>query len=201
MIITGLFYFFSTLLLLSALCVVTARQPVHAVVALVFAFVASSVLWLLMEAEFLSLLLLFVYVGAVMTLFLFIVMMLDLSQLPMRRLRGTTLLTGLGVVGTLLAVFYRFIHMGYLGIQRYPLPAPKPADYSNITEIGQVLYTQYVFAFELAGVVLLVAIVAAVGITFRGPRAGTLRQRVADQVAVDPASRLRIVKMPAEKKP
>ena len=190
------FYAFGLILLVSALCVITARNPVHAALFLVLAFFTASAIWLLLRAEFLAITLVLVYVGAVMVLFLFVVMMLDIN---LERLReGFWQYLPLGaLVGVLMAV-----EMGAVLYNRwYGLASPPralPAAYSNTKELGRLLYTDYVYAFEIAAVVLLVAIIAAISLTLRR-RKDSRGQDPAQQVRAHPAGRVRLVKMPSEK--
>jgi NADH-quinone oxidoreductase subunit J len=158
------FYFFAAILLLSGLRVITAKNPVHAALALVLAFFTAAALWMLLEAEFLAITLVLVYVGAVMVLFLFVVMMLDINIEELRKGYWDYLPIA-GLVAGLFAVEMAMV----LGGQQFGLqaPLPKPADYSNTKELGRLLYTDYVYAFELAAVILLVAIVAAIALTLR----------------------------------
>lgn len=188
-----LFDVFSALLLVAAFLVVTTRHPVRAVSFLIVAFLASAGLWMLLEAEFLSLVLLFVYVGAVMMLFLFVVMMLNIDKLPVMRGRLGGLLMG-GMAGSgLLAILLYGLNRASFGLSGQAALAAHPADYSHTQVLGEVLYTHYVLSFELAGVILLVAIIAAVALTFRGARRGTQHQDIAQQIAVRPEDRLRII--------
>jgi NADH-quinone oxidoreductase subunit J len=194
-----IFYFFSTVLVLAALGVITARNPVHAALLLVLAFFTSSGLWLLLEAEFLAITLVLVYVGAVMVLFLFVVMMLDIN---IDRLREGFLKWF--PFGALLAIVMAaemgMVLMGkQFGIEEMPAPPARGADYSNTKELGRLIYTEYVYAFELAAVILLVAIVAAIALTLRH-RTGIKSVDAAKQVAVKRADRIRMVSMPSEKK-
>jgi NADH-quinone oxidoreductase subunit J len=190
-----LFYAFGALLLVSALLVVMVRNPVHAALFLVLAFFTASALWLLMYAEFLAITLVLVYVGAVMVLFLFVVMMLDINLDVLREgfWKNAPLAA---LVGVLMAV-----EMAALLLRGSrdagPMPAPPPATFSNTKALGQVIYTDYVFPFELAAVVLLVAIVAAIALTLRH-RKETKYQDPGTQLAVKARDRLRIVKMAAE---
>jgi NADH-quinone oxidoreductase subunit J len=158
------FYFFAAILVLAGLRVVTAKNPVHAALALVLAFFTAAGIWLLLEAEFLAITLVLVYVGAVMVLFIFVVMMLDINIEEMRKGFWSHLPLA-GLVAGLMAVEMVIV----LGGDRFGLtaPAPKPAGYSNTKELGLLLYTNYVYAFELAAVILLVAIVAAIALTLR----------------------------------
>jgi NADH-quinone oxidoreductase subunit J len=158
------FYFLAAILLLSALRVITAKNPVHAALALVLAFFTAAGIWLLLEAEFLAITLVLVYVGAVMVLFLFVVMMLDINIEALRR-GFWDYLPFAGLVAGLMIVEMIMI----LGGTNFGLiaPDPKPAGFSNTKELGRILYTDYVYAFELAAVILLVAMVAAIALTLR----------------------------------
>jgi len=197
--VTILFYVFGAVLVLAALGVITARNPVHCALFLVFAFLNSSVLWLLMEAEFLAVTLVVVYVGAVMVLWLFVVMMLDIDVATLRQ--GFTRYAPLGALIALIVVAQigLVVWVRRLGLAEIPAQLPKPQGYSNTAELGHVLYTQYLYPFEVAAVILLVAIVAAITLTMRR-RAGQKVQDVAAQVAVRAKDRLRVVKMEAEGK-
>jgi len=197
--VTILFYVFGAILVLAALGVITARNPVHCALFLVFAFLNSSVLWLLMEAEFLAVTLVVVYVGAVMVLWLFVVMMLDIDVATLRQ--GFTRYAPLGALIALIVVAQigLVVWVRRLGLAEIPAQLPKPQGYSNTAELGHVLYTQYLYPFEVAAVILLVAIVAAITLTMRR-RAGQKVQDVAAQVAVRAKDRLRVVKMEAEGK-
>jgi NADH-quinone oxidoreductase subunit J len=192
-ITTILFYVFAAILLAAALGVITSRNPVHAVLYLVFAFVQSAVLWLLLEAEFLAIVLVLVYVGAVMVLFLFVVMMLDVNVEQLRK--GFTRYLPLGIVVALVVVIEiaNVIWFRSEGIA-FVTPAPNPSDYSNTQELGAVLYTEHVYAFEIAAMLLLLAIVAAITLTMR-KRPGLKVQNIAKQVAVRAKDRVRIVKV------
>jgi len=201
MLISTLFYLFSTILVLSAVGVIGARNPVFSALALVMCFVTSAAIWLLLEAEFLAVVLVLVYVGAVMVLFLFVVMMLDINLAELRQ--GFTRFAWLGWL-TALAVIVEIVGVvwarGALGVDASRGAAAHPADYSNTLELGRVLYTRYAYPLELAAVLLLVAIVAAIALTMRH-RPGLKQQNVDAQVAVRAQDRLRIVKMDAEKNP
>jgi NADH-quinone oxidoreductase subunit J len=198
MLVTILFYTFATILVASALGVIVARNPVHSALALVLAFVTSAAIWLLIEAEFLAVVLVLVYVGAVMVLFLFVVMMLDINLEEMRR--GFTQYAWLGWItaGAVIIEIVGVVTARSLGLDVTKGAKPLPADYSNTRELGSVLYTDYVYPFELAAVLLLVAIIAAIALTMRR-RAGLRAQDVRKQVAVRAADRVRIVKMDPEK--
>lgn len=195
-----IFFFFAAMLVVSAGAVIFSRHPVRAVLFLVLAFFASSVLWMLLQAEFLALVLIFVYVGAVMTLFLFVVMMLNVDLSPMRekfvRFLPFALLVTVVFVGAL-AVSYLPHHMPHLAQVKLP---KMPAEYSNTQELGVLLYTHYLYAFEIAGAILLVAIISAIALAFTGRKPDTKVQNVREQHAVTKASRLKIIKMQGEKK-
>ena len=201
MLIEALFYVFAAILVAASLAVITARNPVYSALALVMCFVTSAAIWLLLEAEFLAVVLVLVYVGAVMVLFLFVVMMLDIDLAELRQ--GFTRFAWLGWL-TALAVIVEIVGVvwarGGLGIDASRGALPAPAGYSNTLELGRVLYTRYAYPLELAAMLLLVAIVAAIALTMRH-RAGLKYQDVSRQVAVRREERLRIVKMDAEKRP
>ena len=195
-----LFYAFSAILLGAAVGVIMSRNPVHSVMFLVLAFFQSAMLWLLVEAEFLAIVLVLVYVGAVMVLFLFVVMMLDIEVEVVRK--GLTRYAPLGVAVALLMAI-EMIQLIWLkgrvdGAAGLAF-APYPEGYSNTKALGSVLYTEHVYAFEIAAVILLLAIVAAITLTMRR-RPGLKVQDIAKQVSVKASDRLRVVKMDAEKK-
>ena len=193
-----LFYLFAGILVFAGLMVVTVRNPVHAALFLVLAFFTSAAVWMLLEAEFLSLALVLVYVGAVMVLFLFVVMMLDVQGAPLRQGFIRYLPVGALVAGVAALELYLVVGSDRLfGSQAFPLPQRAGAAYSNTQEIGAVLYTKYVYPFEIAAVILLVAIVAAITLTMRR-RPGHRVQDVAAQVAVRAEDRIRVVRMDAE---
>jgi NADH-quinone oxidoreductase subunit J len=183
-----LFYAFGAILLASGMLVITVRNPVHAALFLVLAFFTAAALWLLIYAEFLALTLVLVYVGAVMVLFLFVVMMLDINIDLLRegfwRYLPLAALVGLLMAGEMVFVLY---------VTSMPSPGAPPAGYSNTRELGMVLYTDYVFAFEIAAVILLVAIVAAIALTLRH-RKETKYQEPGIQLRATKADRLKIIK-------
>ena len=192
-----LFYCFATILIGAALGVIFSRNPVHAVMFLVLAFFESAMLWLLIEAEFLAIVLVLVYVGAVMVLFLFVVMMLDIDVERMqggytRYLPLGLIIAGLMVVELMQIIWWRssadIASGGFVAT---------PEGYSNTEALGAVLYTEHVYAFEIAAVILLLAIVAAISLTMR-KRPGLKKQNIAEQVAVRASDRIRIVKMKSE---
>ncbi len=194
-----MFYAFSAVLIFAAVGVVTARNPVHSALLLVLAFFTSSGLWIQLQAEFLAIALVLVYVGAVMVLFLFVVMMLDINLSKMREKFWTYLPVG-GAVALLLVAEMALVLWGtYSGSDTPDAVTSHPLGYSNTKELGRLLYTQYFYPFELAAVLLLVAIVAAIALTLRH-RKTTKYQDPARQVAVRRADRIRIVSMPSEKR-
>jgi NADH-quinone oxidoreductase subunit J len=198
MIVNVLFYVFGTILVLTALGVVTARNPVHCALFLVAAFLNSAVIWLLLDAEFLALTLVVVYVGAVMVLWLFVVMMLDIDLARLRQ--GFTRYAPLGALIALIVVAQigLVVYVRKLGLDESAAAVVnRPAGYSNTQELGHLLYTQYLYPFEIAAVILLVAIVAAITLTMRD-RPGQKVQDIGKQVAVRAKDRVRIVKMDAE---
>ncbi|MCB1921840.1 MAG: NADH-quinone oxidoreductase subunit J [Candidatus Competibacteraceae bacterium] len=193
-----LFYVFALILIFAAVRVITVRNPVHAALFLVLAFFTSAALWLLIEAEFLAITLVLVYVGAVMVLFLFVVMMLDLNVDPVRE--GFIKYLPVGATVALLIVIEMglVVSSNYFGPDQYSL-ASHAADYSNTKELGSVLYTFYVYPFEIASVILLVAIIAAISLTMRR-REGVKSQDPGQQVRVSRDDRVRVVRMAPEKK-
>jgi NADH-quinone oxidoreductase subunit J len=193
------FYVFSAVLVFAAGSVVTVRNPVKAALFLVLAFFSAAGLWLLLQAEFLAIALVLVYVGAVMVLFLFVVMMLDINVARLREGFGEYLPIG-GLVAVLLVLEMSFIlASGPFDATNMPEPAAAAVGHSNTRELGRVLYTTYVYPFEIAALILLVAIVAAIALTLRR-RKDTKYQDPATQMRVRREDRVRLVKMPAEKK-
>ena len=191
-----LFYLFAALVVYAALRVITARNPVHAVLHLVLAFFASAGVWMLLEAEFLAIVLVLVYVGAVMVLFLFVVMMLDVNIAALREGFAGYAPVGVLIAGAIAAIMYMVLSQGF---ENAPEAVRHGADYSNTEELGRVLYTTYLYPFELAAVILLLAIVVAIALTMR-KRPGLKQQDVGKQVAVKASDRLRMVDMPSEGK-
>ena len=192
------FYVFASTLIVSALIVITAKNPVHAALFLVLSFFSAAGLWLLLYAEFLALALILVYVGAVMVLFLFVVMMLDINFDKLREgfwryLPVAATVAILMVAQMILLLFDKSMRLVGAASPGGPLPGV-----SNTRELGRVLYTDYFLPFELAAVILLVAIVAAIALTLRG-RKEVKSQNVGDQVRVKSSDRLKIISMPAEK--
>lgn len=187
----------AALLVFAALSVILVRNPVHAVLFLVLCFFTSAVLWLLLEAEFLGIALVLVYVGAVMVLFLFVVMMLDINMTVIRQ--GFVKFAPVaGLFAVLMAAELVFViwHQK-LGLAEF-VKAPLPENYSNTSAIGQVMYTEYVYPFEIAALILLVGIIVAITLTMR-KRPGTRHQLASEQVKAKPEGRVRLVKMKSEK--
>jgi NADH-quinone oxidoreductase subunit J len=194
-----IFWIFAVILVFAAGRVITVRNPVHAAMHLVLAFFTCAGLWLLLEAEFLAIALVLVYVGAVMVLFLFVVMMLDINTSPLRE--GFVKFLPIGATVAVLIFTEMFLLVGakHFGRDVVAIPARHGADYSNVRELGSVLYTDYVYPFEIAAVILLVAIIAAIALTMR-KRPETKYQDPSQQVIVKRADRVRLVSMRAEEK-
>ena len=193
------FYFFAAVMIFAALRVITARNPVHAALFLVLAFFTASAIWMLLRAEFLAITLVLVYVGAVMVLFLFVVMMLDINLDRIRQGFWSYLPLG-ATVGLLMVVEMALVLGGrYFALAALPVPKDPGAGYSNTKALGRVLYTDYVYPFELASVVLLVAIIAAIALTMR-KRKDSKFQDPSQQVKVKRADRVRMVSVPSEPK-
>ena len=188
------FYIFSAVMIAGALRVITARNPVHSALSLVLTFFATAAIWLLLEAEFLAITLVLVYVGAVMVLFLFVVMMLDINLTSVRE--GFMKFLPIGLLFAVVLITQMVVVVGpeNFGLDNFAAPAAHAADYSNTKELGRVLYTDYVYPFEIASVILLVAIIAAISLTMRR-RPATKYQTPGKQVQVLKSDRLRIVKM------
>jgi len=191
------FYLFSAILIVAASLVVTVRNPVKAALYLVLVFFSAACIWLTLEAEFLAIVLVLVYVGAVMVLFLFVVMMLDIDVARLREGFTQYLPAGLVIAGVMVAELSVVMLSRRFGLDAIPRPVARGVDYSNTRELGLVLYTDYVYAFEIAALILLVAIIAAISLTFRR-RGGAKVQVIAEQLRVTKADRLRIVKMSSE---
>jgi len=195
---TFVFYFLSTVLVYASLRVVTLRNPVHAALHLVLAFFSASGVWILLQAEFLAIALVLVYVGAVMVLFLFVVMMLDINLDRLRE--GFWSYLPLGAIVALLMVAEMSLVIWAPSSDLFESNvAQTEAGYSNVQAVARLLFTQYVYPFVLASVILLVAMVAAVALTLRGKR---LSKSVspAQQVFVKARDRVRVLQMPSEKR-
>lgn len=194
------FYLFAAIMIFAASRVITVRNPVHAAMYLVLTFFTCAGIWLLLEAEFLAVTLVLVYVGAVMVLFLFVVMMLDINVEPIREGFVKYLPVG-ALVGVIMLVEMVFlITRRYFKSEQYPVPERATADAMGNTEtLGRLLYSEYIFQFEIAAIILLVAIVAAIALTMRR-RPDTKYQTPSRQIEVNKQDRLRVVQMPAEKR-
>ena len=193
------FYVFAAILVFAATRVITVRNPVFAAMFLVLAFFTCAGIWMLLEAEFLAITLVLVYVGAVMVLFLFVVMMLDINVEPMREGFVSYLPVGLLVGAIMLVEMVFLLTQRYFKNENFPAPERAGAEVSNTEELGRLLYSEYLFQFEIAAVILLVAIVAAIALTMRR-RPETKYQKPSEQISVTKADRLRIVQMPSEKR-
>ena len=198
MLVEVLFWIFASVLAVSALAMITVHNPVHAALLLVLCFFTSAAIWLLIEAEFLAVVLILVYVGAVMVLFLFVVMMLDINIEQVRARVTRYALFGGVVAGVVVFEIVSVVWTRSLGMDVTTGAQAQPATYSNTAELGKLLYTEYVYPFELAAVLLLIAIVAAISLTMR-KRAGLKQQNISMQVAVRREDRVRIVKVAAAK--
>ena len=190
-------YVFWGLALLSSLMVITAKNPVKAAMSLVLTFFLSAGIWLTLEAEFLAISLVLVYVGAVMVLFLFVVMMLDINIAQLRAGFIRYLPIGLLVAILMAVLIIMAVGPAHFGLEMFAAPERHAADYSNVRELGRVMYTVYVYPFEIASVILLVAIIAAIALTHRR-RETTKRQDPAKQIAVKREDRMRVVEMDSE---
>lgn len=194
-----IFFAFAAVAAGSALFVITARNAVHSVLSLVVTFFAMAGVWMILHAEFLSLILLLVYVGAVMTLFLFVVMMLNLDREEKKRSFVRYLPVGIVIVLLMVGLMMVAVGPDYFGFEQMPAPVTAP-DYNNLQQLGEVLYTDYVYPFEIAGALLLAAMIAAIALAFRGPTRRKV-QHPSQQIAVRPEDRLRMISMPPSSKP
>jgi NADH-quinone oxidoreductase subunit J len=195
----SVFWIFAAILVVASVCVITVRNPVHSALFLVLAFFTAAALWMLLRAEFLAIALVLVYVGAVMVLFLFVVMMLDINLDRLREGFWGYLPLG-GAVGLLMVVEMAVVLGGkYFGLEGFPDPKETGPGYSNTKELGRLLYTDYAYPFELAAVLLLVAIIAAIALTLR-KRKDTKYQDPATQIAARRGDRVRLVSMASEQK-
>ena len=196
---TFIFYAFAAILVFAALRVITTKNPVHAALWLVLSFFSAAGVWMLLQAEFLAIALVLVYVGAVAVLFLFVVMMLDVNFDKLRERFRSYIPVG-ATVGILILIEMALALIGgYLSPGATPVPVAAPASYSNTKALGLQIYTDYAYPFEIAGMILLVAIIAAIALTHR-KRRETKYQNPAEQVRVRRGDRLRVLKMPVEKR-
>lgn len=192
-----IFYVFAAILLVAGLLVITSRNPVRAILFLVLAFFASAVLWMIIQAEFLALVLIFVYVGAVMTLFLFVVMMLNIDLVVTKEKFIRHLPVGVLALLALVALMIMVVSPKHLTFAQQGFTA-FPADYNNTKMLGELLYTDYILPFEIAGLILLVAMISAITLAFHGRKPNTKSQSISQQHLATKKNRLRIVKMKAE---
>ena len=191
---TALFYIFSAVLLVASFRVITARSTVHAALFLVLAFFSASCVWMLLKAEFLAITLVLVYVGAVMVLFLFVVMMLDINSDGFREGFWKHLPLA-GVIGAVIALEMALVLMRGFHVQQPPAPTAKAVEMGNTKLLGIEIYTEYLYPLQIAAVLLLVAIVAAIALTLRA-RKDSRHMDPSQQVRVKKADRIRIVKLP-----
>jgi NADH-quinone oxidoreductase subunit J len=195
-----LFFVFAAVLVCAALGVILARNPVHSALLLVLCFFTSAVIWLLLDAEFLGIVLVLVYVGAVMVLFLFVVMMLDVNVEEFRKSLSGYWPLAVAVAGFVVFAIINVVVVKHLGGVALKTAPALPDNYSNTRDLGTALFTRYAYPAQLAACILLVASVAAIVLTLRRRRGGK-PQDIAKQVAVRAKDRVRIVKMAAEKRP
>jgi NADH-quinone oxidoreductase subunit J len=192
------FYMFSLVLVAAAVAVITSRNPVYSALFLVLAFFSAAAIWMLLEVEFLAIILILVYVGAVMVLFLFVIMMLDINLAPLKEGFIRYLPVGVAVAALMaLELLVVVWSRGSFGTDAFPIPPAHPEGYSNTKAVGELLFSNYLLAFEVAGVILLVAIIAAIALTLR-QRTGAKRQNPSLQVRVRRDERVRLVKMDSE---
>ena len=192
---TAIFYIFALVTVFAASRVITARNPVHSVLFLVLTFVSAAGIWLLLQAEFLAIVLVLVYVGAVMVLFLFVVMMLDIDMAQMRHGFWRTLPVAL-LVGTVIVIELSLVLWVQFGLVKASDVPALPPNYSNTAALGELLYTDYVYPLQVAGSILLVAMVAAIALTLR-QRKDAKSQTPGEQIRVRASDRLRVVQVPA----
>jgi NADH-quinone oxidoreductase subunit J len=196
---TGLFYAFSAVLLFAAFRVITARNPVHAALFLVLTFFQAAMIWMLLKAEFLSIILVLVYVGAVMVLFLFVVMMMDVNVENLRAGFWTHFPLA-ALVGVVIALEMAAVLMGGFRVVEDPHAIASAVPMSNTKELGILMYTQYIYPLEVAAAILLVAVIAAIALTLRA-RKDSKYVSASDQVYVKARDRMTILKMVATQTP
>ena len=199
MVLELVFYVFSLVMVGAAVMVIASKNPVYSALYLVLTFFSAAAIWMLLEAEFLSIVLVVVYVGAVMVLFLFVVMMLDVTVVPLKEGFISYLPVAL-IVAAAMAIELLMVvwSKGRFGAEAFPVPPPHPAGYSNTKALGELLYTNYLLPFEVAGVILLVALISAVALTLR-KRSDVKSQSPAKQVRTRRDESVRLVKMKSEK--
>lgn len=195
-----LFWIFVTGCIIGSLTVITSRNPVRAVLSLVATFISAACIWMILNVEFLALALIVIYVGAVMVLFLFVVMMLNIESATRKASFVSYWPLALMISLILLGLLCSMYTHQYFGLQKIPAPPLAPPDFSNIKQLGMALYTHYVYPFELAAVLLLAAMIAAITLTHRGRQGSPKTQQISEQVKVKSTDRLRIVDIPSEPK-
>ena len=188
-----IFYMFAAVLILAALKVITSRNPVHAALFLVLAFFSASAIWILLQAEFLAITLILVYVGAVMVLFLFVVMMLDLNLETLRADFSRYIPVGLLVGSIIIVEMSTVLIYTFIGVHQ-PLPTNIVSSGSNTRDLGRLIYSDYLYAFEVAGIILLVAMIAAVALTLRH-RKDRKTQNISEQLRTRAQDRVKLVSM------
>lgn len=194
-----IFYAFSAVAIAAGVMVVVSKNPVHGVLFLVLAFFGMAGIWVLLSAEFLALILVLVYVGAVMTLFLFVVMMLNLDLVGSRKSFVRFLPLAAFIVFIVVGLMIMVVGQKSFGLIQMPAPLPFAADYSNTAALGSVLYTDYAYPFEIAGMILLTAIIAAITLSHRPPKNRKV-QIIADQIKVRAEDRMHLINMPSDLK-
>ena len=193
------FFVFAAVLITAAIMVILSLNPIHAVLFLILTFFSSAVLWMMMYAEFLSLVLIFVYVGAVMTLFLFVIMMLNIELSDLKKKFVRFLPFRLFTIALLVVITFITVDAQQSCFNIFATRLPRIApDFGNVKSIGSLLYLHYFYPFEIAAVILLVAIIGAITLAFYGRKPNTKSQRIPEQLKVKKESRLRIIKMKAE---
>lgn len=195
-----LFWIFAVITIIGSLSVITSRNPVRAVLSLVGTFIAGACIWLILNAEFLALALVVIYVGAVMVLFLFVVMMLNIEAATRRASFVSYWPFSVVIALLLLGMLIALVGPAHFGHAKYPTPPLSPPDFSNIKQLGMALFTQHVYPFELAAVLLLAAMVAAIALTHRGKQGSPKTQNIQSQIATKASDRLKIVDMKSEPK-
>jgi len=195
-----IFYALAGLAIAASVQVILSPNPVRAVLSLILVFIATAGLWLLLQSEFLAMALILVYVGAVMVLFLFIVMMLDIQDLPLSQRMVPHLSVVLLIVASLLTILVLAVGGTHFGLAIVPGLEAQPAGGSDVKAVGMLLYTEYLLPFECAGVILLTAMISAIALTFRGPRGARKQQNVETQLRATKASRLRIIPLAPRRK-
>ena len=193
-----LFIALSFMTLLGSILVISSRNPVKAVLSLVFTFISASGLWLMMQAEFLALVLVVVYVGAVMVLFLFVVMMLNVDQEKDQKKYMSYWLFGFIGALILFGLLYYVIGQHAFNLNQVPMQKMHDSNYSNVAVLADDLFSSYVYPFEIVGVILLVAMISAIMLAHRGPSKSAKKQKILKQVLVKPEDRLKMVNMKSE---